>query len=70
MVLTGHVKNNSIILDQPIELPDGIAVKVMVSGKPVQKSSGLCGIWQDDRPAEEIVDEIISARSKGKEIKS
>ncbi len=28
----------------------------------------LCGIWDDPRPAEEIVDEIISARTSGREI--
>ena len=32
-------------------------------------TSGLCGIWQDDRTAEEIIDDIISARSPGRDLK-
>jgi len=30
--------------------------------------SGLCGVWQDDRTAEEIIDDIISARSPGRDV--
>ena len=32
-------------------------------------TSGLCGIWQNDRTAEEIIDDIISARSSGRDVK-
>jgi hypothetical protein len=32
-------------------------------------TSGLCGIWQDDRTAEEIIDDMISARSPGRDLK-
>ena len=32
------------------------------------RTSGLCGIWQDDRTAEEIIDDIISARSPGRDV--
>ena len=28
----------------------------------------LCGIWEDTRPAEQIVQDIISARTPGREI--
>ena len=28
----------------------------------------LCGIWEDTRPAEQIVHDIISARTPGREI--
>jgi len=28
----------------------------------------LCGIWEDSRPAEQIVHDIISARTPGREI--
>ncbi|MEE4379055.1 MAG: hypothetical protein V2J55_16310 [Candidatus Competibacteraceae bacterium] len=31
-------------------------------------TSGLCGIWQDDRTAEEIIADIISARSPGRDV--
>jgi hypothetical protein len=31
-------------------------------------TSGLCGIWQDDRTAEEIIEDIISARSPGRDV--
>lgn len=68
MVLSGHVKNNTIVLDEPVKLPEGIKVKIMISDKTLKKS-GLCGIWQDSRSADEIVDEIITSRSKGRDIK-
>jgi hypothetical protein len=32
------------------------------------EATGLCGIWDDPRPADEIVKEIISARSPSREI--
>ncbi len=32
-----------------------------------KKSSGLCGIWDDDRNADEIVGELMSLRSPGRE---
>ena len=32
-------------------------------------ASGLCGIWQDDRTAEEIIDDIVGARSPGRDVK-
>lgn len=68
MVLSGHVKNSVIVLDEPVKLPEGIKVKILISDKTL-KESGLCGIWQDSRSADEIVDEIISSRSKGRDIK-
>jgi len=34
-----------------------------VSKKKESKTSGLCGIWQDDRPSEEIIDDIYSHRT-------
>ncbi len=32
------------------------------------EGTGLCGIWDDPRPAEEIIEEIVSARTPGREI--
>ena len=28
-----------------------------------RKSTGFCGIWEDDRPADEIIDDIYSHRT-------
>ncbi len=52
--LSGHVENNVILLDEDVQLPDGIKVTIIVSPESPPHSSGLCGIWQDDRPVEEI----------------
>ena len=40
--------------------------------EPINKTNnqtGLCGIWQDFRSAENITQEIIGYRTQGKEIK-
>ncbi|MCB0195687.1 MAG: hypothetical protein KDJ65_27295 [Anaerolineae bacterium] len=63
--ISGHVKNNMIVLDERIELPDGIKVTIIITDEAVARSSGLCGIWQDERPVEEIIDDIVSSRSVG-----
>ncbi len=68
MVLKGHIKNNQIILDEDINLPEGAEVKISVQKSHEIKSSGLCGIWVDDRSSKEIVDDIISTRSEGRNI--
>ena len=39
-----------------------------LSPDTLQKSSGLCGIWKDERPVEMIVDEVISSRTIGREV--
>ena len=66
MVITGHVKKNVIILDEKIKLPEGTKVMVSIPEKFTKPHSGLCGIWRDNRPSEEIVNEIISSRSEGR----
>jgi len=68
MIISGHVKNNVIMLDEEIKLPDGTKVNIMIPENSTKKSSGLCGIWKDNRSAEEIANEIISSRSKGRDI--
>jgi hypothetical protein len=46
MKISGHVKNNVIVLDEPVQLPDGTQVEIIVPD-PVQPApSGLCGIPQ------------------------
>ena len=69
MVITGHVKKSVIILDEKIQLPEGTKVMVSFPEKITKTRSGLCGIWKDDRSSEEIVSEIISSRSKGRDFK-
>lgn len=64
--LPGYIKNNVVIFDKQIQLPDGIKVSVIVSDSTVA-SSGLCGIWKDDRPATDIVNDIIASRTIGRE---
>jgi hypothetical protein len=33
------------------------------------KQTGLCGIWQDSRPAEAIVQDIVSSRTLARDVK-
>lgn len=40
-----------------------VTVHVVISGENEKKSSGLCGIWEDERDADEIVHELRSLRS-------
>jgi len=68
MVISGHVRDNMIILDKEVRLPNGIKVIITIPDVFTGKSSGLCGIWEDSRSAEEIADELISLRSEGREI--
>jgi hypothetical protein len=68
-VITGHVINNQIVIDSNgIALQEGTRVNITVLPKPSKKESGLCGIWEDDRPAQQIADEIREARTNGREI--
>lgn len=34
----------------------------------INNQTGLCGIWQDSRSAENIVQEVISNRTQGREV--
>ncbi len=70
MFITGIIKNKKIITDKPLELPDGTEVSILIKDvEPTKEASGLCGIWKDERAADDIVNEIISARSKGRKVK-
>jgi len=62
LILSGYVKNNMIFLDKAIQLADNIKVTIIVP-ETTKKASGLCGIWRDYRSIEEIIKEIITARS-------
>lgn len=69
MQIEAHVKNNTIVLDKPINLPEGTKVIINILEKNTMISSGLCGIWQDKRSSEEIISEVVSSRSSGRELK-
>ncbi|MFH0925185.1 MAG: hypothetical protein V1872_06070 [bacterium] len=43
-------------------LQEGISV-IKVKKKHIKKASGLCGIWKDERSAEEIIKDIYSHRT-------
>ncbi|RKZ46853.1 MAG: hypothetical protein DRR16_15225 [Candidatus Parabeggiatoa sp. nov. 3] len=64
--ISGYVRNNVVIFDDKIQLPEGIKVNVIVPRRATN-SSGLCGIWKDDREVAEIVNDIIASRTMGRE---
>ena len=58
MTLTGHVKNNIITIDnKEVNLPDGSMVKIIPVNKK-EEIDDICGSWEDDRSAEEIINDI------------
>jgi hypothetical protein len=68
-VITGHVINNRIVIDSNgIALQEGTRVKITILPKPGKKESGLYGIWEDERPGQQIADQIREARTNGREI--
>ncbi|VAX36986.1 hypothetical protein MNBD_UNCLBAC01-1860 [hydrothermal vent metagenome] len=68
MVIPGHVENNTIVMDQKINLVNGTKVNIVISIEAEKKNSGLYGIWKDDRDAKKIVEDLISSRSKGRDV--
>jgi len=67
MIISGYIQNNTVILDKHIIFQNGTRVNVVIPDNAVRKSSGLCGIWKDERSAQEIAEEIISSRSQGRD---
>ncbi len=65
-MIPAHIENGDIILDQKIELPNGLKVQVLLPLIQQPTGTGLCGIWEDKRTAEEIVQEILSSRTMGR----
>lgn len=62
MTLTGHVKNNMITIDnKEVNLPDGSMVKIIPVNKK-EEIDDICGSWEDDRSAEEIINDIRQSR--------
>jgi len=56
--MKGIVKGNIIIPDSPAGLIDGAEVEIFL----LNSEDPICGIWQDERTAEEIVKDIKSSR--------
>ena len=46
MVLSGHVRNGMIVLDDPVELADGTVVTVSVADQAASCHSGNAGLRQ------------------------
>ena len=65
MTLRGTLKGQEVILDAPADFPEGTPVEVIpiVQTASSAEGSGLCGIWEDPRPAAEIVRDLRSART-------
>ncbi|MBS0618731.1 MAG: DUF104 domain-containing protein [Spirochaetes bacterium] len=68
MIATGHIENNSIILDEKINIPEGVKVRISVTPLAKEVSSNLCGIWKDNRSSSQIVEDIMSARTSSREV--
>ncbi|OGJ85488.1 MAG: hypothetical protein A2268_03130 [Candidatus Raymondbacteria bacterium RifOxyA12_full_50_37] len=62
MTLKGHVDNGVIILDEPVNLPNGTRVTIQSKVGKVKDPSGIAGSWVDDRSAEEIIKDIYGSR--------
>jgi len=56
--MKGVVRGNVIVPDSPDGLIDGTEVEIFL----LNSVDPICGIWQDDRSAEEIVKEIKGSR--------
>lgn len=67
MIYKGKVKGNAIIMDGNVKLPDGLLVDIVVpkteSTQGEKDSTGICGLWQDERDAEEIIRDLKKART-------
>lgn len=68
MMMPGHIEKNAIIPEKRVDVPDGTKVTIVIYQDNNSNSTGLCGIWKDTRPVEEICRDVISARSKGREV--
>ncbi len=58
MTYKGIIKGNTIIVDTPMSLEDGTEVEIILTNN----IDPICGSWQDERPADEIINEIRAAR--------
>ena len=70
--INGIYDGKSIIPTEPIPLEEGARFKVIISflepieAKEKDSLNQFCGIWEDDRDAQEIVAEIYKERENFK----
>jgi hypothetical protein len=70
MTITGHVHGNTVTIDSlGAHLEEGELVKIIPIRTRPMKKDDIAGSWQDDRTAEEIIEDIRSSRlSSSREI--
>ena len=56
--MKGVVRGNVIVPDSPAGLIEGTKVEIIL----IDSTDPICGSWQDDRTAEEIVKDIKGSR--------
>lgn len=56
--MKGVVRGNVIVPDSSVELIDGTEVEIIL----LNAVDPICGSWQDDRTAEEIIKDIKGSR--------
>ena len=56
--MKGVVRGNVIVPDSPVGLIDGTEVEIFL----LNSADPICGSWQDDRTAEDIVKDIKGSR--------
>lgn len=62
MTFKGHVDNGVIVLDEPATLPDGTHVLIQPEEQERRDPTGIAGSWEDERTADEIIQDIYQAR--------
>ncbi len=58
MTYKGIVKGNTVVIEEPVSLADGTEVEII----PLNLRDPICGTWQDERNADEIIKDIRSSR--------
>jgi hypothetical protein len=72
----GHLSCPPVDIKKKLHLSNGSEIKVIIVGQEqtghtipnTEEKTGLCGIWQDERDAKEIIQDIYSNRRGFKEI--
>jgi len=62
MTLKGHIDNGTIVLDEPVKLPNGTRVLIQPKLNKLKDPTGIAGSWIDDRSADEIIKDIYGSR--------
>lgn len=58
MTLRGRVEHGTIVLDEPVRLPEGAQVVIQFKKPNNNDPTGIAGSWIDNRSADEIIDDI------------